>query len=425
MSTVVPMVSVDQLPLEVLTKVFKCLKPHGDDAASVNSSRKTQLVAKVMADQASFHQLPLVCSKFNSVFAEHPELSDELNISKHVARTFVPSVLLWIHRWRSSISSFNAFSGEQHHELVLGALACPCSLLESICLVKPPAGAVCALPTFKSLRRCDLDGSKDEKDYLDLSALHQVFSLEELYLSTGRFSSVPSSGHLTTLWVSQSSVRFTGNLLEDISLKSLTMRHCAMSGLHDSGLAACKSLSSLCVIHAVFTAALQDDVLRVVKTLVASLPARMSELRCLTSLHMALVSSSSTTHFDLAWLYSLKAMKNLQLKVDGACEIGTDLTRLMEVTSMKITALATHHASYSVDWEAMQTLKRLELAGPISFDSRMLQLTSVRSLSCVELTRLCPCVTDSTVSVLARLMYRLAAKCPQVQVRVDKSLLTD
>lgn len=50
-------------------------------------------------------------------------------------------------------------------------------------------------------------------------------------------------------------------------------------------------------------------------------------------------------------------MKSLQLKIHGAFEIGMHLTQLMEVTSLKITALATHHTSHSVDWGAVQTLK--------------------------------------------------------------------
>lgn len=58
------------------------------------------------------------------------------------------------------------------------------------------------------------------------------------------------------------------------------MKHCTMSGLHDSGLAVCKSVLNLCVIDAVFMAALEKDVLRVKEKCVASLPARMSELKC-------------------------------------------------------------------------------------------------------------------------------------------------
>lgn len=71
----------------------------------------------------------------------------------------------------------------------------------------------------------------------------------------------------------------------------------------------------------------------------------------------------------------------------------------------------------------MQSLKHLELAGPISFIFRMLQLTSIQSLVCIKLTGLCPCATDGTPSELARLMYQLAVQCPQVQVHVDGKLL--
>ena len=98
-------VTVDQLPLEVWAKVFEYLRP-SMDAVDVVGDGQPQNVAKVMTEQACFHQLKLVCSKFRDVFAEHPELSREIIISKvsSAASTFVPSILLWIQRWRSSIA---------------------------------------------------------------------------------------------------------------------------------------------------------------------------------------------------------------------------------------------------------------------------------------------------------------------------------
>lgn len=67
--------------------------------------------------------------------------------------------------------------------------------------------------------------------------------------------------------------------------------------------------------------------------------------------------------------------------------------------------------------------KLLELAGQISFDFRMLQLTSIKGLECIKLIGLHPCPTDGTTSELARLMYQLAGQCPQVQVHVDEKLM--
>ena len=76
-------------------------------------------MTKVVTDQACFHQLKVACSKFIHVFAQHPELSNEITICKPVADTFGPSLLLWTQLWSSSICKFNTFSLEQPHKLML------------------------------------------------------------------------------------------------------------------------------------------------------------------------------------------------------------------------------------------------------------------------------------------------------------------
>ena len=248
--TQLPTVTVDQLPLEVWAKVFEYLRPNSQDALDDQS----QNVARLMTEQACFHQLKLVCSKFREVFAEHPELSNEISISKPTgssdASTFVPSILLWIKRWHRSIGIFNAFHGQQHHELILGALAVSSSL-ESVFLKNTPAAAVCALPVFTSLRRCDFD----QHEQLNLSDLRALPSLQELYLSAGEYSNVPSAGSLITLWVQDANVKFSTALMEDISFTSLTLQTCKLRGLHDSGLIACKALARLDIDRVITMAA--------------------------------------------------------------------------------------------------------------------------------------------------------------------------
>ena len=166
-----------------------------------------------------------------------------------------------------------------------------------------------------------------------------------------------------------------------------------------------------------------DNVLQVGADLVASVPAKLSELTCLTRLAIVL-ASSSTNQFDLDWVYAIVSLRYLDLKVERPFKISERLTQLVELTSLSFEACGgTCQASYAVVWEEMQSLKHLELAGHISFDCRMLQLTSIQSLVCVKLTGLRPCITDGTSSELARLMYQLAAQCPQVQVHVDGKLI--
>ena len=86
-----PALNGDKIPHEVWAKVFEYLRPNSEDAVD---NAQTQNVAKVMTDQACFHQLKLVCSKFRDVFAEHPELSNAVNISQPSsdASTFVVSM---------------------------------------------------------------------------------------------------------------------------------------------------------------------------------------------------------------------------------------------------------------------------------------------------------------------------------------------
>ncbi len=69
-----------QLPIEVWNKVFACLE------------RKFKLFddGKVddVTEQAQLHQLRLVCTKFNKVVEQHPELLDQLLLPVHMSQQF-------------------------------------------------------------------------------------------------------------------------------------------------------------------------------------------------------------------------------------------------------------------------------------------------------------------------------------------------
>ena len=197
--------------------VFQCLVLNNQVAVV---TWPEQNVAKVLADQACFHQLKLVCSKFRNVFALHPEFSNEPTISKPTAHTFVPSVLLWTQRWGSFICKFNSFFGEQPHKLlhVLGVFICICSSLKSMFLTTAPSDAVRALPIFSSLVRCKFH---DHLHHLVSSALKRLPRLKDLYLTSGQYSNVPSAGCLTRVSVLDSVVQFSASSLEGISLSTI------------------------------------------------------------------------------------------------------------------------------------------------------------------------------------------------------------
>ena len=171
-----------QLPHEVWARIFQHLQAVYDKEHTCSLLSEAQIVAHAAADQAHFHQLKLVCSKFQDVFAKHPDLSNRIIIGKSVGHPFIPSILLWIQHWRSTILQVSWFSVNEHQEMVLGALACPDSVLSDIQLIQASQNCVYSLPVFTALSRCHLYGQQDQ---LDLTALQALPSLKELSLSNG------------------------------------------------------------------------------------------------------------------------------------------------------------------------------------------------------------------------------------------------
>jgi len=84
-----------QLPSEVCNKVFACLKPNCKqlDESTVN---------EMVTQQAQLHQLRLVCTKFNKVIEQHPELLDQL-LPGHMSWQSWPSLLRWLQRYKSYV----------------------------------------------------------------------------------------------------------------------------------------------------------------------------------------------------------------------------------------------------------------------------------------------------------------------------------
>ena len=129
-------------------RVSEHLKPNGEGVLTCYLREKNCEVAEIRAGQAHFHKLELVCSHFREVFAVHSELSTDISINT-AAHTLLPALLLWVHRWRNSDATFRSFSEETAPRNVR-ALACPCSLLHSIFLIRASASAVHVLPVFRS-----------------------------------------------------------------------------------------------------------------------------------------------------------------------------------------------------------------------------------------------------------------------------------
>ena len=114
-----PYIDALQLPIEVWNKVFAFLKPDCSEIERWHSE-----VDELVTQQAQLHQLRLVCTKFNKVIDQHPELLDHL-LPGHMPWQSWPSLLRWLQRDRSHVRIVMPSCDGDSHALLLGALACP------------------------------------------------------------------------------------------------------------------------------------------------------------------------------------------------------------------------------------------------------------------------------------------------------------
>ena len=208
-----------QLPPEMWARIFVLVKPDSKEllVRPWKFTARSEAVLHIMADQACFRQLQLVCSTFNKVFAEHPELSDEMLLNEHAIRSSVPSALLWIQRWRHSICRLVAFTEHEHQTVVLEALNWVASLKCAI-MSHASMSIVSMLPGFSSLSRCDFHSPED---VLELSALHSLYSLQQLYLSDANFCATPS--HMLVLSAVDCQIYFNGDSTHSINMTSISL----------------------------------------------------------------------------------------------------------------------------------------------------------------------------------------------------------
>ncbi len=141
-----------QLPIEVWNKVFACLKPKCKtfDGSKIDD----------VTEQAQLHQLRLVCTKFNKVVEQHPELLDQLLVPYHMFWQSWPSLLRWLQRYRSHVRIVTSPCDADSQALLHGALACPSSQLTDAFLAAIEMLHIHALSVFTTITQCSLSNPK-------------------------------------------------------------------------------------------------------------------------------------------------------------------------------------------------------------------------------------------------------------------------
>ncbi|DBB02327.1 TPA: hypothetical protein ACH3X3_15294 [Trebouxia sp. C0006] len=167
-----PVDLVDQLPTELWMSIFESIRPNSKELVDFRSHDRDResRIAALLSDQARFHQLKLVCSRFHQVFLGHPELSAEVILAEGNASNLMPSLSLWLRRFAKFVNTVTSFDISPYQEMVLGGLSCPESELAYAHLTGVSSSTLQGLAGFSLLRRCHLNVFSDmTEDSLDLS----------------------------------------------------------------------------------------------------------------------------------------------------------------------------------------------------------------------------------------------------------------
>ena len=308
----------------------------------------------MVTQQAQLHRLRLVCTKFNKVFEQHPELLDQLLLC-HVS---CPSLLRWLQRYKSHVRIVMPPGDADSQALLLGALACPSSQLTEVFLRKSGVLHIHALSVFTTITKCSLSHPKEAD--LDLKSLHGLQSLQDISLDYGQYSNVPLSGHLTCLDRSDCTASCLPLVCCTPGLKDLTVYNATLSALHDGGLSSCRGLTSLDLSNCSISGSCAGAHFTVGEDYMLCVPANMSSLTQLRRLCVAMVTSNNVV--DVRWTYGSTSFYDLDLDIQGAVTFSHDLTQLQQLAMLTVAVQPwcesniglCSHARFEVSWKAMR-----------------------------------------------------------------------
>lgn len=406
-----------QLPNEVWKKVFACLKPN-----CMRLEQSESRAGEAVTQQAQLHQLRIVCTKFNKVIEQHPELLDQL-LPGQISWQSWPSLLRWLQRYRSHVRIFMPFCDADCQTLLLGALACPSSQLTEVFLLQSGMLHIHALSVFTTITKCSLSNPKEAN--MDLKPLHGLHSLQDIFLEYGQYSNVPLSSHLTYLDVTDCTASCVQLTCCIPGLKALTVYNATLSALHGDALLSCSGLTSLDVLNCSVSGSHADALFTVGQDYMLCVPPNISGLIQLRQLRVFM--NSSDNFLDVSWTYGLTSLYVLDLNIDGAVTFSHDLTQLQQLTTLKVAVEPwceldmglRSHARFEISWKAMHSLQHIVLSGCMFLWDNVQEISLLKDLSLVSITEF-QSGDDKTAVHLAHLAYNLAAHKPHVHFTLER-----
>ena len=378
------------------------------------------------------HSLRLVCKRFNNVFKKHPVLSAGLFLRAPFSSKAFMSLLDWM----------------QRDSTVVEELITNCSVEAILC-----GGVVAANKPLQSLKRVTLHGLPDSAAsmlslctnlttccfggfyIIDLEPLQALPTLSELTLHHGdRALGIGKLAMLTALHTHYVDIQCNNTAQFVDGLKRLSVSGCALEGLADHGVVACSGLQQLSLDRCRIPAGTGSDRyaidIRDISSHEDPHPLSLTQhLSVLTQLTELQVFGSIEASIACPSVFLLTNLVHLNLTFH--IELDSEVTEYILTDQLGVLHNLKHFAfslsapkglmlALEVSWHMMPLLQTVIISAKRSkFDERMLGFAKLKSLKSLELNT-GELADNLTAFYFGFMMYNMAARCPQVDVRQMK-----
>ena len=343
----------------------------------------------------------------------------------NTANPSVESLTTYINRHKGKVQQLMSSAPDDLQSRILVSLQCANSLLKTARTSMGTNQAdVDALATLQRLTSLTLGG--DEQLQPCLACLSQLSYLQELVLEGGLFFGLESLQHVTKLELSSSQAQCLGTGHFCTTLRVLSLDGSKLVGMGNGGVGACTALERLTCVNSVVEAQAAEDFF-ITPGMDISLPAVMTTLTFLTSLHLSAglpenAQDDDMTYFEV--LSDLSNLRHLHFQFEHGCTVSGGLSKLAKLTSLSFSFKYRpfkRSMKFDLDWAALVSLQMVVFngIGPCLFDHTLLKLAKVKTLSDIRMSCL-PADVDS-LACCAALSNCLKQHAGNVKLSFDGS----
>lgn len=376
------------------------------------------------ACQAQAHSLLLVCRRIRDLLQQAQPLSQTIVLRPDLTIQTCRSLQLWLQCNGASVHRVAAFSSGPQLKPALTALLQATPRLAEVLVTNCCTQTVQLLSSLSRITVCEIESLTDVK----LDALQALKSLHTLTLLHGCYEAKQLPPHLTALGLYRAHMTSETDCKCVTSLKSLSVVHSNLDGLHEQGLPACLHISTVHCCFGIQINKIQAGHNEIFSTDLGCYlmsAQHLSPLTCMKDLSL-IFGWTPPIRKDISPLYALTSLESLWLQFLSSpsarpIQIGATFTALHRLSQIYLETVQITRGVVLLDvpWDCMPALHSLTLRGcRLGCNERVLGLSRLTALRCLNILD-CRSHDADSAECIAQLMHNLQQHCPWLDLSVD------